>query len=322
MVRAAILEKYGEPFIVRDVDLKPYKSSWVRVRVKAVGICGRDIVVWRGGFPPLRPPLILGHEVFGEYNGKPVGVYPGILGEKCLKQGVEETLCEDYSILGENVPGGYAEEVYVPRENIVELPSTDYERYASSVCGVATFMHASRVAGIGAGSRVLVTGASGGVGIHGVQYLLSLGAEVYAATRSEEKAKVLEELGATPVIASKEFGKKLVKEHGRMDAVLEIVGATTINESMRTLRPRGILVLIGNVEGRPVTITRPAMLVMREYMITGSAAYTRREYAAAIRFVSKPEFKPFYKTYRLEEINKAYRDILEGRILGRAVLKP
>ncbi len=319
LVKAAVMTAYRAPFEIRDVDIRPPVEDWVPVRVRAVGVCGRDLVVWKGGFPNLRPPLILGHEVFGEYQGKPVGVYPGIAPPGC---GEDVASCTGYGILGENYPGGYAETVYVPRENLVPLPSRDYNRYAASVCGVATIMHASRVAGIGAGSRVLVTGATGGVGVHGVQYLVEIGVEVYGLTRSPEKARVLEELGVTPVIAEKGFGKKLVEKHGRVDAVLDLVGAATFNEAMRTLKPRGVLVLVGNVEGKPVTIERPALLVMREYRVTGSAAFTLKEYRAAIGFVSKPWFNPFYKAYRLEDVNEAYRDILGGRIIGRAVLNP
>lgn len=317
--KAAVLREYMAPFSIEEVDITPPEQGWVPIRVKAVGVCGRDVVVWRGGFPNLRPPLLLGHEVFGEYKGQAVGVYPGIGPAHCAEN---VATCTEYRVLGEHYPGGYAEYVYVPRENLVELPSREYERFAAGVCGVATFMHAARVAGLGAGSKVLVTGASGGVGIHGVQYLLHMGVEVYAVTRSEEKARILEDIGAEPVLAEKGFGVKLAREKGRVDAVFEVVGAATINESIRALKPRGVLVLIGNVEGKPITLSRPALLVMREYRVTGSAAFTLSEYRAAIRFVAGPWFKPFYRVYGLGEVNEAYRDITGGRLLGRAVLRP
>jgi len=61
---------------------------------------------------------------------------------------------------------------------------------------------------------------------------------------------------------------------------------------------------------------------MRELRITGSAAYTRREYKAAISLIARGLVKPFYKTYRLDEVNQAYEDILAGRLVGRAVITP
>ncbi len=316
-VKAAVLEEFGSPFRVREVELEA-PDDWVLVDVKSVGVCGRDVVVWRGRFANLRPPLILGHEVFGEYKGRPVAVFPAIVGEECIElMPGRENLCREYSILGENVPGGYASSVAVPKWNLIDLPDSGYDKYAAAACGVATLMHSARRAGVGPGDKVLVTGASGGVGVHGIQYLRLIGAEVYAYTRSPEKARVLRELGAK-VVDSPDFYRR----EGRMDAVMEIVGAATINWSMRTLKPGGTLVLIGNVGGDPVVIERPALLVMRELTITGTAAYTRREYEEAIRLIGEGLIKPFYRTYKLEEINKAYEDMTKASLVGRAVLNP
>ncbi len=312
--RAAVLKEFGGKFEISHVEVKPPQGFSAEVEVRAVGVCGRDLVVWKGGFRNLRPPLILGHEVFGLYRGRPVGVYPAIVGEKC-KLVEPHNLCTDYMILGENTPGGYAERVYVPEWNIIELPDEEFSKYAAAVCGVATFIHASRLAGVSSGEKVLVTGASGGVAIHGIQYLASLGAEVIAYTRSQAKAEVLRSLGVN-VVSSLDF----YKESGRVDHVMETVGAPTINRSIRSLKPGGTLVLIGNVTGEPIVLERPALVVMREVRIVGSAAYTRDEYAEAVRIVGEGNIRPFYKEYRLESINEAYMDIVGGKVVGRAVL--
>jgi len=176
-VKAAILREFLRNFSVEEVELEA-PNDWALVDVKSVGVCGRDLVVWRGGFRNLKPPLILGHEVFGVYKGKPVAVYPAIVGEKCkkaLEYGLPENLCSDYTIIGEEVPGGYSTQIAVPPWNLIPLPDEDYDKYAAAACGVATLIHVSKVAGITGSSRVLVTGASGGVGIHGIQYLKLLG---------------------------------------------------------------------------------------------------------------------------------------------------
>ena len=220
-------------------------------------------------------------------------------------------------LLGENTPGGYAEYTQVPRSSLVELPTRDYNIYAASVCGVATLMHASKVAGVGSGDKVLVTGSLGGVGIHGIQYLQMIGARVYAYTRRRDKSRILEDLGAAPV-----HDLEFYRTHGRVDVVMEIVGGKTINQSMRALRNGGTLVLIGNVDGRPITIERPALLVMREIKIVGSAAYTLEEYKTAIGIVGSGRIKAFYKAYRLDEVNRAYEDLAHSRVVGRAILNP
>ena len=308
--KAAVIERFREPFKVKTIKVPDEpREGWVRVRVRAVGMCGRDLVVWKGGFPNLRPPIIPGHEVFGELDGEPVSPYPAIMdcgnGECRL------------TILGENIPGGYAEYVEVPRENIMPLPDREYEKYAAAVCGVATFIHASKIAGIKSGDKALVTGATGGVGIHGIQYLVKLGVEVYALTRRPGLNSLLEELGAHPV-----NDPLFYKQTGRVDYVFENVGAPTINDSLRALRHQGVLVLIGNTEGSPITLTRPAMIVQRELIIKGSMAFTPDEWMEAIKIVGRGEVRPIYKRYRLEEINQALSDALHGGRVGRIVLVP
>ena len=320
-VLGAVLEEFRKPFRIRRFEYQ-VPGDWVEVEVKAVGVCGRDLVVWKGGFSNLNPPLLLGHEVFGLYNGEPVGVFPAIVASSECRSRMKRdpsAICDvgEVFILGEQVPGGYADRVYVPEWNLVRLPDDDFEKYAAATCGVATLMHAARAARVSAGERVLVTGASGGVGIHGVQYLKAIGAEVIAYTRSSERARILEGLGVT-VVTSLDFYRK----YGRVDVVMELVGKYTFNESMRALRPRGRLVLIGNISGEPVPIERPALLVMRELELHGTAAFSKREYEAGIRLIGEGLIKPFYRVFRLDDINEAYRIALAGELTGRAVLKP
>lgn len=304
--RAAVLREFGRPFEMDYINVAAGEDD-VIVKVKSTGVCGRDIVVWRGGFRNLKLPLVLGHEVFGvTEDGEPVGVYPA------------DPSSEEFLPIGERRQGGYAEVVAAPRSNIVRLPDEDFDKYAAATCGVATMIHASKVAGLKPGDRVFVTGASGGVGIHGIQYLSNvLQAKVIAYTRSREKAHVLESLGVNAV-TDLSFYRSL----GRVDYVFEIVGAPLINESMRSLRRGGTLVLVGNVNGEPIVIERPALIVMRELKISGTSAYTKSEYEEAVKLIAEGVVKPFYKAYRLSDVNVAYNDVLSGKVLGRAVLKP
>nr|WP_252900823.1 alcohol dehydrogenase catalytic domain-containing protein [Vulcanisaeta sp. JCM 14467] len=77
-VLAAVLREFNKPFSIEEYDIGDPGPNDVVVRVKAAGICGRDLVIWRGGFKNLKPPLILGHEIFGEVNGK-LSAYLGLL---------------------------------------------------------------------------------------------------------------------------------------------------------------------------------------------------------------------------------------------------
>lgn len=68
-------------------------------------------------------------------------------------------------------------------------------------------------------------------------------------------------------------------------------------------------------------IKRPALFVMRELLFSGTAAFTYDEWLAAIKVIGKGAIRPFYKAFRLEEINEAYREAMEGSRVGRVVLR-
>ena len=314
-VLAAVLREFNKPFSIEEFDIGEPGPGDVVVRVKASGICGRDLVIWRGGFRNLKPPLILGHEIFGEVNGRAVGVFGAITDGTCQYcRAGKENLCVNLQFFGEGRPGGYAEAVIAPASNVFELPDSDFVKYAAAVCPLATAIHASKLGGVGPGVRVLVTGAGGGVGIHAIQYLRYLGAYIISVTspyKADFVAKYSDE-----VITDREFSRK-VRD---VDVVFEIVGAATINESLRALKREGVLVLIGNTEGEEVRLVRPALIIMREQRIIGSAAYTRREVLEAVQLLHKGVVKPVYRTYAFKDVNRAYEDLINNRVLGRAVL--
>ena len=308
-MKAAILYQFKSPFVIGNTEPK---GVGVKVDVAYTGICGRDLVIWKGGFRNIKLPLILGHEIVGYYKGKPVAVYPSLYCGKCeYCRAGKENLCDSAVTIGEGeVTGGYAEEVIVPERNIIPLPDDKLEKYAATMDPVATAIHASKLANLNKDNKVLVTGAGGGVGIHLVQYLKYMGVEnVYGLTSKSEKLK---ELGITPISDLK--GEKF-------DAIFELVGSKTINESLRALKKEGTFILIGNIDGEPITLLRPAMTIMRQHKIVGSAAYTKAEYEEAIRLIGEGKIKPIYEVYELEEVNTAYKNLIERKVFGRAVLK-
>jgi len=314
-VQAVVLTDFradGWQVETRDVEAAPGE---VVLRVRAAGICGRDRVIVRGGFRNLRPPLVLGHEVFGDVDGRPYAVYPFLTCRRCgFCLSGAENLCEgDFQVLGETRPGGYAEAVAVPTDLLVPLPTEAYVDYAAAACAVATTFHAVRQADVGPGARVLVTGAGGGVGIHMVQVLRQMGLEVVALV-SKAKADVVAGLGV-----------EVVSPPDRppvVDAVFENVGAPTINLSLAALRRKGTLVWVGNVTGEAPRLLRPAVTIMREHRIVGSAAYTRREWTLALEWIGSGRVRPFYRTFPRTAVAEAFAALDRGEVVGRAVLVP
>jgi len=316
-IQQAVLEQFRAPFVLRTVDVEPGPEE-VLVRVRATGICGRDRVIWKGGFRGFRLPAVLGHEFVGTWEDRPVGVYPVVTCGTCdaCRSGKENLCLHGAEIYGEQRPGGYATGVVVPRSLLFDLPDDRFEAYAAALCPVATALHAARVAKLEAGMRVLVTGAGGGVGIHMIQVFQAMGARVVALT-SPGKADFLASFGVE-VVTARRFRKAV----GRVDVVFENVGRETLNESLMTLRPEGTLVLVGNVSGAPLELLRPALSIMREHRLVGSAAYTRREYEEAARWIADGRVRPVYEAFPLSAINEVYPAPEQRVIRGRAVLVP
>jgi NADPH:quinone reductase len=145
--------------------------------------------------------------------------------------------------------GGWAERVPAPTNRLAVLPdNVGFEAAATLPVAGLTALRALRAAGPLLGLRVLVTGASGGVGRFAVQLGRLGGAEVTAAAASPERSAGLSELGAAHVMHD---GEELT---GAFEAVLEAVGGPSLERSLHALAPGGVVVLYGGAGGAPARV--------------------------------------------------------------------
>src|SRR5258706_1555157 len=211
-MRAVILRRIGGPEELEYAETPDpvVGPGDVLVRVKAEGVCGRDLIDRRGGFRGLPLPVILGHEFAGEVVSVGEGVATFAAGDRvanllrlgcgacraCLRG--ETPICERaWQSFGQTQNGGYAQFVVAPSAALVKVPLqvTDVEA-ASVACTFGVALRALRSVGrVTLGDRVLVTGASGGVGMAALQVAKALGARGIAARRSEAQQKALVQPG-------------------------------------------------------------------------------------------------------------------------------
>ena len=219
------------------------KDGEVLVRLRATGVCYHDVMARQGHFPRTALPGIIGHEMAGEVaapgrraTGFAAGDRVAILMKdhcghcrQCVR--ARDHVCQNGSgLFGEATPGGYAEYVVVPASALVHVPAgVSYEQAAVVPCALGTAYHGlQKVAAVQPGEAVLITGASGGVGIHAVQVARMLGARTIAVTTSEAKRAFLVEHGADDVIVSPDLDfaaqARALTGGAGVDVVFNIVG--------------------------------------------------------------------------------------------------
>jgi NADPH:quinone reductase-like Zn-dependent oxidoreductase len=167
----------------------------------------------------------------------------------------EPTLCVNYHVLGEHVPGVHAERVAVPEDNLLPVPEgVDWSSAAAAplVFGTAWRLLLER-GDLTAGESVLVLGASGGVGHAAVQIAAHAGAEVFATASTEEKRAFAEDIGADHTLDYTEtnFASEIRERTGSrgVDVVVDHVGAATWTDSLRSLARGGRVLTCGATTG-------------------------------------------------------------------------
>lgn len=337
-MKAAFLNEIKKPLIVKETDVPKPGPFEVVIEQEFTGICYRDILTYEGWFPRVKLPIIPGHEIAGKIIEVGENVQRFKVGDqvasliyipcgqcKNCKAGLEN-LCRNKLTYGEDVNGGYSKYVKVHVNSLVKIPrKVSIENGVIAACLTGMLIHALKYrAKVKKDNWVLVTGAGGGVGIHAIQIAKALEAKVIAVTSSEWKVNKIKELNADHIIVAKngfsEEVKKLTDGEG-VDVVVEAVGQPTFEQSLRSVKWGGNVVLIGNVNPQPVQVSL-GPLILREVGILGSLSSRKKEVSEALRLASKGKIKPIIDSIiNLEEVNEAYNKLKNKGAIGRIFIK-
>jgi len=334
----------AEVLRIEDVPVPTLRPADVLIRVAACGVCFHDVVTRNGVLRRgISMPLIPGHEVSGivEAVGPAVRRFtPGdrvatvqrrhICGACRFCRGGRETSCAEREFLGDaGLNGGYAEWVAVEEDNVARVPDGVPLESASIVaCAIGTELNAVRdVAAVQPGDRVLVSGAGGGLGIHGVQLARLCGGTVIAVTTSEAKAEIIREAGAHEVIVcgrGEDFSPKVIAATGGdgVDVVIDNVGSVLFEPTRRSLGMGARWVFIGQLTGDFVRLN-PAQIFMKDVTIRSAKSTSRRQLEDALGLVARGAVKPVITdVLPLEAAAEAHRIVESGRSVGRVLLRP
>lgn len=342
-MQAVVLRQFGdaENLRVESMPMPRPGRGEVLLRVHACGVCYHDVINRRGNLPRTHVPAVLGHEAAGEVvevgpdtPGWKVGDRAATLqrmscGECALCLSGRNSLCKrDNRFFGEELQGGYAQFMVAPVGGLGRVPSDLPWAVAATVCcTTGTAVHTMRTrARIRAGETVLITGASGGVGLSAVQLAKVDGARVIAITSGEAKVAALKEAGADEVIVSRglDFGSEVRKrtQGNGVDVAVEIVGSATFDQTLKAMAPGGRVVVVGNLESGVVNLN-PGLVIVKELEILGAYATTREELDEALRLTAAGKIRPFVsETVPLAEASRAHFRLENREVAGRLVLVP
>lgn len=342
---AAIVREHGGVDQVRTEEVPRPKMSQpdeVLVRVRTCALNRLDIFARQGltgpGLRPRRLPFISGVDIAGEVaetgtavtdwrKGDRVVIYPGVSCGRCesCRQG-EESMCGNYQIIGEHMNGGLAQYCLVPAANLERLPEhVPFETAAAvPVAYTTAWRMIVTVGGLRPHERVLVLGASGGVGTAAIRLAKRVGAMVLAVTSDPDKAARLRRIGADVTIDRttqdlEEAVRDLTERRG-VDMIINPVGGDSWRATVRSLATGGRMLLCGATVGDspPVSIRE---IYQAHRQILGAPMGNRGDFRAVFDLVFREEITPIIdRVLPLEKIAEAHQLIERNKLVGKVIL--
>jgi 2-desacetyl-2-hydroxyethyl bacteriochlorophyllide A dehydrogenase len=282
-MRALVLDRPGS-FRVADVPDPTPQAGQVVVRVECCGICGTDLHILAGEFPPTPYPITPGHEFAGTVVARgadvkpdlPIGarvaVDPSLYCGYCRKcRAGRDNLCENWAAIGDTVDGAFAEFVAVPAVNAYLLPDHLDGQYGAMAEPLACAVHGMRRLGLVFGEPTVVIGA-GTMGLMMLQLLLHTGAgPVAVVDRVSERLEVARKLGAAQAVTD-----AAALDGARFGVAVDATGAPAAIEAAIGLLDRGGRMLVFGVSPAEAAIrVSPFRVYNDEITITGSMAILR-----------------------------------------------
>jgi NADPH:quinone reductase-like Zn-dependent oxidoreductase len=325
-MRAVLLTGHGgfDRLDLRDdVDVPRCGADDVLVRVGAAAVNNTDINTrvgwysgggWTGAF---EFPRIQGIDACGTIVSVGADVDSSRVGQRVL---VEPCWRDPVRFLGSEVDGAFAEYCRVPTRyaHVIDCSFTDIE-LASFPCSYSTAENMLTRAAVGAGQRVLVTGASGGVGSAAVQLAAARGA-VVAALAATDKQEAVQALGAD-VVATRDADLVGVFGADSFDVVIDVVGGDGFPRLLDVLRPFGAYAAAGAIGG-PVVELDLRTMYLKDLRLFGCTVLGEGVFAALVRRIEHGDIAPAVAaTFPLEHIVEAQELFLTKQHVGKIVLQ-
>lgn len=320
-----------------DIPVPVPNANEVLIKVFAAGINNTDIntrtawyskgsnetddASWSGN--PLTFPRIQGADVCGEIvqvgdnvNANRIG--ERVLIEPCLTDVNGKKLTTPW-YFGSECDGGFAEYTLVSEKHAYNVNSTlSHAELASFPCSYSTAENMLTRANVQQGDRVLISGASGGVGSAAIQLATARGAHVTAIT-SDAKIDLIKRLGADIAITRH---TKLVEALGTnsIDVVIDLVAGAQWSEFLDVLRPKGRYAVSGAIGGAIVNLD-VRTLYLKDLSFYGCTVLEPEVFSNLITLIEQGNISPLVaNTFQLKDIKQAQSEFLQKKHIGKLIL--
>jgi acryloyl-coenzyme A reductase len=316
-MKAVVIEAFGPPqcLQVRDVPTPKPGPQDILVKVEMAGVCHHDVLHRAGKLPGAKTGVVPGHETAGEIVAAGSEVATHAVGDRvvlyqrrfcgqcqnCLRG--RQDMCRALGAPAVDTEGGYAEFICVPANMGIKIPEgVDWASAALSCCPIGTSLRALKtVAGINPGDTVLITGASGGLGVHQIQIARALGGRPIAVTTSAAKSGFLRSLGAEHVVVASDLAYSA--------------------EVWRLTGKRGVDIAIDNVGGAAVPVS-PGLLIGRRLRVCGSGMATLDNVRQSLALLQAGMIKPVISAkMKFSEAAIAHATLEDRAVEGRVVMQ-
>jgi NADPH:quinone reductase-like Zn-dependent oxidoreductase len=321
-MKAIVLEKFGglDSLVYQDIPEPAAKEGFVVIQIKAFGINHAEMHMRRGEWAEAAP--VSGIECVGIVKSCPGGEFPVGAKVAALMGG-----------LGRTINGSYAQYTRAPVSNVAlidaDLPWAELAAIPETYATAWTCLF--RNLDIEKGQTVLIRGATSSFGQAAVKLAVNAGAHVVATTRSEKRAQMLKDLGAVAVELEGPQLSARIKGAKTFDAVLDLVGNSTVIDSLAIVRRGGRVCLAGWLGGlEPIADFNPLLQMSSGVFLTffGSFVFGTEGFpladvplqaiaqeAAAGRLDVKP-----MRVFKFEEIHEAHRVMEANEAAGKMVV--
>lgn len=335
-MRAAVVEQFKQPLVLRDWDMPSPGPGQIVVKTEACGVCHTDLHAAQGDWPlKPTPPFIPGHEAIGLVvavgagvttvkEGDRVGV-PWLYSacghcEYCLS--AWETVCSQAKFGGYTMNGGFAEFILADPNYVAHIPQgLSSIAAAPIICAGVTTYKGIKETGAKPGDWIAISGV-GGLGHLAIQYAIAMGLKVCAVDTDDKRLDHAKRLGAELVFNAKTGDPaadlKAATNGGAHGVLITAPSLAAFKQGVAMTRKTGTCVLVGLPAGEfPVPLFD---VVANCITVRGSFVGTRQDMAEALAFAVEGKVKADVEIQPLSAINSILDRLQDGEVAGRVVL--